>query len=110
MMALARKIVGGEEEDAQTIEAVFAAAREDAEASAEELLVDEGWKTHEVETGEVEELKVVVSIKREGHHRRAAHLVGPARRVIRRHRPVRAHRPSRCGVLPRILISGAFLR
>ena len=48
MMALARKIVSGEEEDAETVDDVFAAARA-VEASAEELLVDEGWKTHEVE-------------------------------------------------------------
>ena len=48
MMALARRIVGGEEEDAQTVESVFAAVR-DAEGSAEELLVDEGWKTLDVE-------------------------------------------------------------
>ena len=44
MMALARKIVSGDEDEAETVEAVFAAAR-DAEATAEELLVDEGWKT-----------------------------------------------------------------
>ena len=50
MMALARKIVNGEEEDeAETVEQVFAQAR-DAETSAEELLVDEGWKTLDVET------------------------------------------------------------
>ena len=48
MMALARKIVSGEEEDAETVETVFAQAR-DAEASAEELLVDDGWKLLEVE-------------------------------------------------------------
>ena len=49
MMALARKIVNGEEQDeAETVEAVFAQAR-DAEAVAEELLVDEGWKAVEVE-------------------------------------------------------------
>ena len=47
MMALARKIVSGEEENtAETVDDVFAAARA-VEASAEELLVDEGWKTHE---------------------------------------------------------------
>ena len=47
MMALARKIVNGEEQDeAETVEAVFAQAR-DAEAVAEELLVDEGWKAVE---------------------------------------------------------------
>ena len=44
MMALARKIVSGEEEDeAETVESVFAQAR-DAESEAEELLVDDGWK------------------------------------------------------------------
>ena len=43
MMALACKIVSGDEEDAdtETMEEVFARAR-DAEASAEELLVDDG--------------------------------------------------------------------
>ena len=49
MMALARKIVSGEEEDdAETVEQVFAQAR-DAESAAEELLVDDGWKPVEVE-------------------------------------------------------------
>ena len=55
MMALARRIVSGEEEqdDAETVEAVFAQAR-DAEAVGEELLVDEGWKAVEVEPTVVE--------------------------------------------------------
>ena len=49
MMALARKIVSGEEEDeTETVEAVFAQAK-DAEASAEEYLVDDDWKVVEVE-------------------------------------------------------------
>ena len=48
MMALARKIVSGEEEDAETVEQVFAQAK-DAEASAEEYLVDDGWKPVEIE-------------------------------------------------------------
>ena len=48
MMALARKIVSGEEDDAETVEDVLAQAR-DAEASAEEYLVDDGWKAVEVE-------------------------------------------------------------
>ena len=49
MMALARKIVNGEgQDDAETVEAVFAQAR-DAEAVAEEYLVDDGWKLVEVE-------------------------------------------------------------
>ena len=50
MMALARKIVNGEAEDeAETVEAVFAQAR-DAEANAEEYLVDDGWKAVKVES------------------------------------------------------------
>ena len=55
MMALARKIVsGGEEEnEAETMEEVFAQAR-NAESEAEELLVDDGWK-------------VVESLPRAGH-------------------------------------------
>ena len=50
MMALARKIVSGDEEDAdaETVEEVFAQAR-DAESAAEELLVDDGWKVVEIE-------------------------------------------------------------
>ena len=44
MMALARRVVSGDEEDeTETVEAVFAQAR-DAEATAEELLVDDDWK------------------------------------------------------------------
>ena len=49
MMALARKIVSGDEEDeAETMEEVFAQAR-NAESEAEELLVDDGWKVVEIE-------------------------------------------------------------
>ena len=49
MMALARKIVSGDEETEDgTMEEVFAKAR-DAEAEAEEYLVDDGWKPVEVE-------------------------------------------------------------
>ena len=46
MMALARRIVSGEEEDTETMEEVFAQAR-NAESEAEELLVDDGWKVVE---------------------------------------------------------------
>ena len=54
MMALARKIVIGEEDDeAETVEAAFAHAR-DAEASAEEYLVDDDWKALELEQETVE--------------------------------------------------------
>ena len=57
MMALARKIVSGDEEEAddETMEEVFAQAR-DAEATAEELLVDDGWKVVDVEPEPVESL------------------------------------------------------
>ena len=49
MLALARKIVSGEEEDeAETVEEVFTQAR-DAESAAEELLLDDGWKPMEIE-------------------------------------------------------------
>ncbi|MCY4448980.1 MAG: hypothetical protein OXE02_09100, partial [Chloroflexi bacterium] len=46
MLALARKIVNGDEDEAETVEAVFAATR-DAESTAEEYLVDDGWKVPE---------------------------------------------------------------
>ena len=64
MMALARKIVsGGEEEDeAETMEEVFAQAR-NAEATAEELLVDDGWKVLEIEPE-----AVAVNGNGNGHH------------------------------------------
>ena len=48
MMALARKIVSGDEDETDTVEAVFAQAR-NAEVTAEELLVDDGWKVVEIE-------------------------------------------------------------
>ena len=44
---------GEEQDEAETVEAVFAQAR-DAEAVAEELLVDEGWMAVEVEPTVVE--------------------------------------------------------
>ena len=61
MMALARRIVSGEEEDeTETVEAVFAQAR-DAEASAEEYLVDDDWKV-------VEDEPETVEVSGNGHH------------------------------------------
>ncbi len=60
MMALARKIVSGEEDDAETVEQVFAAAR-NAEATSEELLVDDGWKA--VEVG-----PETIGVNSNGHH------------------------------------------
>ena len=51
-MALTRKIVSGEEAEAETGETVFAAARA-AESVAAELLVDDGWKLVEPAAVEV---------------------------------------------------------
>ena len=48
MMALARKIVSGDEDETETVEEIFAQAR-DAEATAEEYLVDDGWKPIEID-------------------------------------------------------------
>ena len=72
MLALASKIVNGEEEDeAETVEAVFAQAR-DAEAVGEELLVDEGWKAVEVEPE-------AVAVNGNGHH---ADGIGPSVELV----------------------------
>ena len=61
MMALARRVVSGDEEDgAETVEEVFAQAR-DAEAAGEELLVDDGWKAVEVEPE-------AIAVNGNGHH------------------------------------------
>ena len=60
MMALARKIVSGDEDEDETLEEAFAQAR-DAEAAAEELLVDDGWKAVEVEPE-------AVAVNGNGHH------------------------------------------
>ena len=64
MMALARKIVSGDEEDTETMEEVFAQAR-NAEATAEELLVDDGWKVVEIEP---ETIAVNGNGNGNGHH------------------------------------------
>ena len=61
MLALARQIVSGEEtEDGESVEQVFAQAR-DAEASAEEFLVDDGWKS-------VQASLETVEVNGNGHH------------------------------------------
>ena len=81
MMALARKIVSGDQEDeAETVEEVFAQAR-DAEAVAEELLVDDDWKAVEVEP----EFVAVNGNGNNGHH---AGSIGPTVELI----PVNGHR------------------
>ena len=74
MMALARKIVSGDEEEDETVEAVFAQAR-DAEAASEEFLVDDGWKVVEVEPEAVE----VNGNGTNGHH---ADGIGPTVELV----------------------------
>ena len=73
MMALARKIVSGEEEDAdaETMEDVLAQAR-DAEAASEEYLVDDGWKPVEIEPE-------AVAVNGNGHH---AGGIGPTVELV----------------------------
>ena len=70
MMALARKIVSGGEEDdeAETMEEVFAQAR-NAEATAEEYLVDDDWKVVEIEPE-------TVSVNGNGHHANGGDALG----------------------------------
>ena len=73
MLALARKIVSGDAEDAddESVEAVFAQAR-NAEAAGEEYLVDDGWKALEVEPE-------VVEVNGNGHH---AIGIGPSFELV----------------------------
>ena len=66
MMALAKRIVDGEEDGAETIEEVFAMAR-DAEGEAEELLVDADWKTVEIEPE-------VAAVDGNGRHENGRHV------------------------------------
>ncbi len=84
MMALARKIVSGDEEDeAETVEEVFAQAR-DAEAASEELLVDDGWKAVEVEPE-------TIAVNGNGHHANGHDdLFGPTVELA----PVDGHTPA----------------
>ena len=62
MLALARQIISGEQTDAdsESVEDVFAKAR-DAEASAEEFLVDDDWQVVEVEPE-------AAAVNGNGHH------------------------------------------
>ena len=62
MLALARQIVsGGEDADSESVEAVFAQAR-DAESVSEEFLVNDGWQT----AAEAEPEPVVVEVHANG--------------------------------------------
>ena len=85
MMALARKIVSGDADEAESVEEVFAQAR-DAESEAEELLVDDGWKTVEVESE-------TVPVNGNGKHANAHHAIdaiGPTVDLF----PVNRHAPA----------------
>ena len=83
MLAQARKIVNGEEGDeAETVEAVFAQAR-DAEAVTEKYLVDDGWKLVESlpRAGHgVEPEAVQVNDNGNGHH--DANGIGPTVELV----------------------------
>ena len=80
MMALARRIVNGDEQesDTETVEEVFAQAR-DAESTAEELLVDDGWKLVELEPE-------AVAVNGNGHHDDIG--IGPTVELV----PVKGHK------------------
>ena len=78
MMALARKIVSGEPEGAESVEDVFARAL-DAESEAEELLVDQDWRPVEIEPE-------AVPANGNGHH---ANGIGPTVELV----PVNGHTP-----------------
>ena len=86
MMALARRIVSGEEDETETVEEVFAQAR-DAETTAEELLVDDGWKPVEVEPE-------AVAVNGNGHHE--AIPIGPTVELF----PANGHRVNGNGHAP----------
>ena len=74
MLALARQIVSGEEDtDSESLEAVFAQAR-DAEANAEEFLVDGDWKVVEAEP-EPEPVVVEVHVNGNGYHANGHHAI-----------------------------------
>ena len=77
MMALARRIVSGDEEEedeAETVEEVFAQAR-NAEATAEELLVDDGWKLVEVEPE-------TIGVNGNGHYANGHDAIGPTVELV----------------------------
>ena len=82
MMALARRVVSGEEDEAETVEQVFAQAR-DAEAAGEELLVDDGWKVVAIEPE-------TIAVNGNGYHANGHDLFGPAVELA----PVNGHTPA----------------
>ncbi len=86
MMALARRIVSGDEEaDDETVETVFAQAR-DAESTAEELLVDDDWKPVEslprAGHGVEPETVVVNGLPRTGYGGNGHDPIGPTVELV----------------------------
>ena len=98
MMALARKIVNGEEEDeAETVEEVFARAR-DVETAAEELLVDAEWKPIEIDPE-------AVPVNGNGHYGNGSHDlfdIGPTVELA----PVNGHTPANGNGHAPVLVNG----
>ena len=85
MMALARKIVSGDADEAESVEEVFSRAR-DAETTAEELLVDDGWKPVGIEPE-------TVPVNGNGKHANGHHVtngIGPTDELV----PVNGHAPA----------------
>ena len=84
MMELARKIVSGEQDEAETVEEVFATAQ-DAASDAEELLVDVDWRPVEIEPEAVEANGNGHHANGNGHHEDFD--IGPTVEVV----PVNGH-------------------
>ena len=80
MMALARRIVSGEQDEGETVEEVFAQAQ-DAVSEAEELLVDEDWRPVEVDPQ-----AVVVNVNGNGNGH-GSDVFGPAVELVPGHTP-----------------------
>lgn len=82
MMALARKIVSGEDEhDAESVEAAFAHARE-IEASAEELLVDDTWRIVDIKAHPVESHANRIGARAENGNGHVHDGIGPSAELI----------------------------
>ena len=87
MMALARKIVSGDADEAESVEEVFSRAR-DAETTAEELLVDDGWKASGNRAGDSPGQRERQARQRSPRHQRhrADGRAGPGQRTRSRKR------------------------
>ena len=81
MLALARKLVNGNEDDAaDTVEAVFAQARA-VESESEECLVDEGWQPTEIAAPNIVEIHTETGVQ--GLEAAATHGNGHDPTVVR---------------------------